>query len=47
MVKPEQIKEIKDKKKNGVLNHIIMQEYNLTYSELRTILDEVKTDDEA
>lgn len=41
MVKPEQIKEIKEKKKNGVLNHVIMKEYNLTYGELRTILDEV------
>jgi hypothetical protein len=30
---------IREKKKQGVLNSVLMKEYKLTYSELRNILD--------
>lgn len=40
MIKPHQIQEIKDKKNKGVLNSTLMKEYNLTYAELKVILEE-------
>ena len=43
MITPQQVKEIKQKKKEGILNHVIMKEYNISYGELRMILDTGET----
>lgn len=42
MLKEFEIDEIKELKKQGVLNSEIMSKYNISYAELRQILDEVK-----
>ena len=55
MISPIIVKQVKEDKKAGMLNSDIMQKFNLTYGELRMILDgeetnvaecvEVNTDD--
>lgn len=40
MLTEEKIREIKHKKKQGVLNSILMKEYNITYAQLKSILEE-------
>lgn len=42
MIKESEIDEIKKLKKQGVPNSEIMSKYNISYVELRQILDEVK-----
>ena len=42
MINPIIIEQIKDKKKQGVSNSTLMKEYNLSYAELRGILDDTK-----
>ena len=42
MLKESEICEIKKLKKQGVPNSEIMSKYNISYVELRQILDEVK-----
>lgn len=37
---------IKEEKKNGALNSALMKKYNLTYRELRIILDGEEIDEE-
>lgn len=37
---------IKEEKKNGALNSALMKKYNITYRELRIILDGEETDEE-
>jgi hypothetical protein len=38
--------QIREEKKNGALNSALMKKYNLTYRELRIILDGEETDEE-
>lgn len=42
MIKLELVQEIQEKKKNGALNSALMKEYNISYDELRHILDDIK-----
>ena len=42
MIKLELVQEIQEKKKNGALNSALMKEYNISYDELRRILDDIK-----
>ena len=42
MISPIIVKEIKEKKKQGVSNSALMKEYKLVYAELRKILDDIK-----
>lgn len=42
MLKLELIQEIQEKKKKGALNSALMKEYNISYDELRHILDDIK-----
>ena len=42
MIKLELVQEIQEKKKHGSLNSALMKEYNISYDELRHILDDIK-----
>jgi hypothetical protein len=46
MINPITANQIKEEKKNGALNSALMKRYNLTYSELRIILDGEEADEE-
>ena len=46
MINPVIPNQIKEEKKNGALNSALMKKYNLTYPELRIILDGEETDEE-
>lgn len=46
MVNPLVANQIKEEKKDGALNSALMTKYNLTYRELRIILDGEETDEE-
>lgn len=45
MISPLIAKQVKEDKKAGMLNSDIMQKFNLTYRELRIILDGETEDD--
>ena len=40
MLNEEKIREIKLKKKQGALNSTLMKEHNITYAQLKSILEE-------
>lgn len=42
MISPIIVEQIKEKKEQGVSNSALMKEYNLSYAELRRILDDTK-----
>lgn len=46
MINPITANQIKEEKKNGALNSALMKKYNLTYRELRIILDGEETNEE-
>jgi hypothetical protein len=46
MINDFKANQIREEKKNGALNSALMKKYNLTYRELRIILDGEETDEQ-